>query len=359
VGGRWVVRDIPDQQPWLLLFAVAVAIVALGVNLWEAHVRQLGYGPTLDDTPNLWASHRARVVGARSDRVVFVGTSRTLFDTDLRAFEEEVGGAAPIQLATAGSNPLIILEDLAKDPSYGGTTIVGVVPMLMMAAAGPAVTAPTKFVTHYHSLSVANRMELPLATWLDERFAFINADDLTLSKLIEEALDLPPRPGVYAPKVPGYIYTLDRNRQAHMTEDLATKPEVARKIQQMWMPLFHAPPKPRGFSEEQWAKMLADGWEANLLRIRQSVASITARGGKVIFVREPSSGDLLELENRMTPRPAVWDRILAESGAPGIDFEDYPPLRGFDCPEWSHLNSQDATTYTRRLARILKAEGRL
>jgi hypothetical protein len=358
VGGRWVVREIPEQ-PWLILLALAVTVVTVAVAAWEAHVRHLGYAPTLDDTPNLWAPQRARAAGVGSGQVVFVGASRTLFDMELQTFQEETGGPPPIQLATVGSNPLIILEDLAHDPSYAGTTIVGIVPALVAAAAGPPVASPTKFVAHYHQWSVANRMELPLALWLDERFAFINQDDLTLSQLIDSSLDLPLRPKVYAPKLPGYMYSLDRRRQARMIERIATSREAQQRIQQIWLPLFQGPPKPGVFTDQQWAHMMSDGWEANLRRIKESVSRIRARGGKVIFSRLPSSGGVRELENRVTPRAAIWDRILAETGSPGVSFEDYPELAGFECPEWSHLDAQDAVEYTRRFARILKTEGLL
>jgi hypothetical protein len=358
VGGRWVVREIPDR-PWWIIGAVAAAVVAVAVAGWEVHVRHLGYGPTLDDTPNLWAQVRARAVGVRSDQVVFVGASRTLFDMDLTVFQQETGGPLPIQLATVGSNPLIILEDLAGDPSYAGTTIVGIVPALIAAAAGPPVSSPTKFVAHYHTWSVANRMELPLSLWLDERFAFINQDDLTLTQLIDNKLELPLRPKVYAPRLPGYEYTLDRNRQARMIESVARVTKEQERIQQIWLPLFKGPPKPAVFTDEQWGRMMSDGWETNLARLKQAASNITARGGKVIFSRLPSTGGVRELEERGGPRAAIWDRILRETGAPGIYFEDYPELAGFTCPEWSHLSAQDATEYTRRFARILKAKGLL
>jgi hypothetical protein len=342
-----------------LLLAIAAVALVIGVAGWEMHVRALGYAPTLDDTPNLWATQRARAVGVRADQVVFVGASRTLFDMDLQVFQHETGGPAPIQLATVGSNPLIILEDLAHDPSYAGTTIVGIVPPLVAAAAGPPVAWPTRFVAHYHQWSVANRMELPLSEWLDERFAFINQDELTLSQLIDQGLALPLRPQVFAPNLPGYMYSLDRDRQAHMIERIATQAAAQQKIQQVWLPLFKGPPKPAVFTDQQWTKMLSDGWESNLQRIKQSVAAITARGGKVIFSRLPSSGGVLAVENSVTPRAMIWDRILSETHAPGIYFEDYPELSGFQCPEWSHLSASDATVYTQRFARILKTKGLL
>jgi hypothetical protein len=340
------------------MFAVALVVVVAAFSVWEIHVRALGYSPTLDDTPNLWAPLRARAATAGPAQVVFVGASRTLFDMDLQAFQQEIGGALPIQLATTGSNALIILEDLANEPSYAGTTIVGIVPGMIATAAGPLISSPKKYVMHYHDWSVANRMELPLALALDERLAFIN-EDLTLSRLLDDALNLPPRAKVYAPKIPGYMFALDRDRQARMIDRIATDPAAQHELQQMWLPLFGPPPKPAVFSDAQWNKMLSDGWESNLDRLKKSVAKITQRGGKVIFSRLPSTGALNALEMQRNPRAAYWDRIVNETGLPGIYFEDYPELSGYSCPEWSHLNAHDATEYTHRFARLLKAKGLL
>lgn len=350
-------RTIPDKG-WLRLFSFALVVAALGTAAWELRVRVLGYGPTYGDTPNLWASQRARASGARREQVVFVGSSRTLFDMDLEVFRQETGGPLPIQQATVGSNPLPMLEELAADQSYAGTTIVGVVPGLLAAAGGPPMAKPQKYLAHYAAWSPAQRFELPLVLWLEDYFALINDGDLTLSALIGHA-DLPLRPGVYAPSAPGYLHTVSRVRQGRLSDFVAQNPEALRKVQQLWLPLFGGPPKPPIFTEEQWATMMAEGWTSNLARLAQSVQQIEARGGRVLFSRLPSTGAIRALELKNTPRALFWDRLLRETGSPGIHFEDHPELQGFDCPEWSHLGGEDATEYTRRFARILKRQGLL
>ena len=80
-----------------------------------------------------------------------------------------------------------------------------------------------------------------------------------------------------------------------------------------------------------------------------------SRGGKVVFVRFPMAGELKKLEDAATPRAGPWTRILKESGAAGIYFEDYPELAGFDCPEWSHLSGPDSVEFTKRLVPHLQA----
>jgi hypothetical protein len=142
-----------------------------------------------------------------------------------------------------------------------------------------------------------------------------------------------------------------------MTARVERDPAFARHIQQTWLRLFRPPPRPPIFSEEQWAKMMADAWNATLARAKANVDLITARGGRVIFVNHPSSGEVIEIERKLTPRPLFWDRILKETGAPGVHFDDHPELRDFRCPEWSHLSASDSVEYTRRLAAILKRDG--
>jgi hypothetical protein len=197
---------------------------------------------------------------------------------------------------------------------------------------------------------------LPLVLFFDGRIAFVNKEELRLAALLS-AWDLPNRDKVYAPTLPGYLYTVDERRQARMLDAVANDPEARHVVQQTWVPLFRGPPKPSVFSDEQWRKLLSEGWESNLIRLKTAVSAIALRGGRVIFSRLPSTEGVRETERKTVPRPLFWERILHETGAPGIHFEDYPELSGFECPEWSHLNGEDAAEYTRRFARILKAQG--
>jgi hypothetical protein len=74
----------------------------------------------------------------------------------------------------------------------------------------------------------------------------------------------------------------------------------------------------------------------------------------VIFVRPPSGERYLEFENRVFPRAETWDVLLAESGVPGIHFEDHPELQGYRLPEWSHLSAAEAERFTAALQPIVE-----
>lgn len=74
----------------------------------------------------------------------------------------------------------------------------------------------------------------------------------------------------------------------------------------------------------------------------------------MIFGCFPVSGEVKKIEARATPRAGPWTRLLAESGAPGIHFEDLPELPAFECPEWSHLSAEDSVESTKRLVPHMK-----
>jgi len=90
------------------------------------------------------------------------------------------------------------------------------------------------------------------------------------------------------------------------------------------------------------------------MQIRTWADTFRKRGGQMIFIRPPSSGMLLELEKVAFPRAETWDVLLERTGVPGVHFEDYPELQGFELPEWSHLRAEHSPPFTRALARIVK-----
>ncbi|HSH09732.1 MAG TPA: hypothetical protein VK995_05055, partial [Oceanipulchritudo sp.] len=140
------------------------------------------------------------------------------------------------------------------------------------------------------------------------------------------------------PEDPPYFGLTTIDRRNHMWHRAERDPELQHRIQQTWLPMFTFLPPYGG-----------PGLDELFLSVKADVDKITARGGKVVFIRFPSTEDLRQLEQELWPRDAFWDRLIAETGAPGIHFEDYADLSGFWCPEWSHLSRVDAVTFTRNL----------
>ena len=94
--------------------------------------------------------------------------------------------------------------------------------------------------------------------------------------------------------------------------------------------------------------------EARFVDTIQAVEKLRARGGKIVFVRFPVSGELKALEDRLTPRADLWESLLKRTKVPGIYFEDFPELSSFNCPEWSHLSAGDSVEFSKRLVPHLR-----
>ena len=343
-------RAIPDL-PWRGVLVSALALVAVALAAWELRNRAAGYAPTLNDTPDLWAENRARV---GPDSLVLIGASRGLFGLDLDVLEQGLG-RRPVQLCIVGSTPFPVLADLAADESFHGTVICDFIPAMYFAPGGPLMEASQKAVRRYHHWNQAQRWSHDLGLPLEHTFTFLNQEDLALPKLLEQ-LPLENRANAQVgPRLPPYFYRLDEDRRARMVDQaaLAGSP-LQKRVAEGWLPLFTPPPPPSYVPAEVFGQRMGQAIEARYRDTAADVARIRARGGKVVFVRMPSTGPLHAHEEKTAPRAPTWDRVLRETGAPGIHFEDYPELSAFQCPEWSHLSAPDSVEFTRRLVPHLR-----
>ena len=342
-------RLIP-QLPWRGITVIVALTIIAAAFAWETYVRSIGYAPTLNDNEDLWTQARRRV---RPESIVIVGDSRAWFDLDLDELEKGLG-KRPVQLAAPGSCAYPALADLANDEPFHGTIICSILPRLFFAPPGsPPLQRSEKTVRRYHTQTLAQRASEALAIPLEEHVAFLKQQDLTLDELLK-ALPIADRPGALVPpRLPPYFQSVDRERRARMIEQCAQPGELQSRIQHRWFRLFTPPPPPTYIPNEVFMAQMKDAIEARFRDTAAAVKRLRARGGKIAFVRLPVSGELKTLEDRIMPRSQIWDRVIKETGAPGIYFEDFPELSGFTCPEWSHLSAGDSVEFSKRLVPYL------
>jgi len=343
-------RPIP-ALPWRGLALTAALLALVATVAWEIRARAMGYAPTLNDTPDLWADWREKV---NPDSIVIIGDSRALFDMDLDAIEQGLG-QRPVQLALVGSCGYPVLENLANDESFHGTVISSLLPLAWLAPPpSPPYQNSLKALKRYQHRNLAQRAGHQLGMFLEERLAFMKQEDLTLEQLLNR-VEIPNRPSFQGPpKLPPYFQTTARDRRTRMTESTATPGALQDRVKNVWLPLFTPPPPPSYVPPEAFAKFIGEAIEQRFADTVTAVKKIQARGGKVVFVRFPVVGPLKEHEDKLTPKAGPWTRIINETGAPGIYFEDHPELM-FDCPEWSHLSGPDSVEFTKRLVPHLKS----
>lgn len=337
-------RALPALPAWPVAL-LAIAAFVLAMVGWEWHWRNEGGVPAYRNSDGLWTIQRRRIDHGEGGALVAIGSSRMMFNLQLDVWER-LSGQRPIQLALEGTSPMPVLEDLADDPDFTGTLLVGVTPGLFFGSGG----LRAGLVQYVRRETPAQRASQWLSMHLlENRFAWYEPNFAIFTVL--ERLDWPRRAGVdrYA-DVPKVSITTSADRNHRLWPRIEHDPEYARFVQRVWTQRRPAGPP----SAEEQAKNAA-AIELAITRAVAAVAKLRARGVPVVFVRSPSDGEVLEGERRRFPRETTWDVLLARTGAPGIHYEDHPDMQGLWVPEWSHLAGADADRWTEALYRAYVA----
>jgi hypothetical protein len=341
-------RDIPPQ-PWGRILLGALVLFLLLMAAWEAYWRDFGAVPGFRNSNGAWAEQRRRIDAGEGGKTVLVGSSRILFDVQLPVWER-LGGERPIQLALEGTTPVPVLEDLAQDANFTGRLVVGVAPDLFFSGFAYRGEA----IEHFHKQGPSQRS----GHWLSKRllepyFAFYDPDFALATVVCRQ--DWPLRPQMRKDTRVRKLMVQDSpDRNTFMwrkVEDDVAYRDLARSI---WAENFTGPPPPMMDTPEKAQKLMA----AQIDRAAKAIATLRARGVRVVFVRPPSNGAYYAFEQKAMPRTQTWDVLLRRTGAPGIHFEDYPQLQGYELPEWSHLTAADARRFTTQLQPLVEREFR-
>ncbi len=333
------VRQIPAARFVAIGCLVLVLVIAATVA-WEWRMRSLGLrAGDLDDSKWHWAVERRKLENGDHDGVVMVGSSRILFDTDLDVWEE-MTGRRPLQLALVGTNPRPVLLRLAEESDYSGLVVVGVTPDLFFMERFSYLPQYEEILDFWRQESPSERAGHRIGLFLSRHLAFLD-EAYRLAPLIERT-DIPDRAGVRRPYLEVWkLAETSADRQHRMWPRLESDLRLQEHARLVWGPFDGTGPK---------AESVARAIEES----RIAVAKIRARGGEVVFVRAPSAGLYYENELHFAPRARTWDRLLAETGAFGIHFEDYPAMQNLEVPEWSHLSAESATRFTRAYVGVLR-----
>lgn len=327
----------------LMLILVLAAITG-----WEFYLRKTGVTISYDNLEPLWADKRAMVYEPADKAVVFVGSSRIKFDLDVLTWEA-ITGTHAIQLAYEGSNPVPVLLNLAADEKFKGNLVVDVTEGLFFTPLqGPTSDKPNTAIKYFNEITPAQKAGFAINKLLESQFVFLDKDDYSLSAMLDK-MQIPSRPGVMMlPYFPVEFKKVQFNRQSYMTDKMLADTNIQKKVTDIWT-----------LYAQMGSHFPIPGGDTLLhiiAGVKMATDKIKARGGKVLFVRTPSSGPYWMGEQHVFPREKFWDKVLAITGCPGVHFNDYPAINHFICPEWSHLSPADAILFTKEFARILQQE---
>jgi hypothetical protein len=321
-------------RDWGRVWLVSLLTAGLFLGGWEIFWRSREFQPTIQDDWGIWAKVRRKAVVREDKAVILIGASRIQAGVHPDVFEQ-VTGNRPLVLAIDGSNPIPVLKNLSEDQRITGTILCSFIPMFLGEDLDDFGIA-RRWIRRYHEQKWSSRLETQLSILVERSFVF-RYTGLQPNQLWENLLERQwPRP-FYAPMRP------DRYRAMDFS---LTDPERILRGRIQREKEFQAKASP--LSEERFMEKVS--------RIDQMVQKIENRGGRVIFLRLPSTGTVRLLEDQTWPRDKYWDVLAANTRAGAIHFEDYPSLSIFDCPDGSHLDVRDAVKFTRSLAEILLEE---
>lgn len=320
--------------PWALTWSVTGLLMLLFVLAWEIFWRLQGFTPALEDSPALWAFNRARIRSGDPEQVVMTGASRMQLGIDLDVFDRNFPGPKPVQLAIDASSPNHVLYHLAENESFEGVLICSVWHWFYRPGSESQWDRSAEYIQFYRNVTPADFSELFIAGLFRESLTlpYTGLNPLNIYRKIREGK---------RPRPPYQVIRWDRYRPADysLAEDLDS---IRRKRLRSMERILS--------SEEISREELI----ANLDKIERAVEKIQGRGGRVVFVYLPISGPVRDLEEKIYPRSRYWDLWASRSKATFVNFEDYPSLSGFDCPDYSHLDYRQAAEFSESLAIIIR-----
>ena len=326
---------------------LTLALVATFIICWEAYWRSKGFVTTYNDDKVLWAHTRKAVYQPIDKATVFIGSSRIKFDLDIPSWEKLTGEEA-VQLALVGTSPRQLLQDLANDEKFRGKVVVDVTEILFFSQNPVFQKSADEAITFYKQQTPSEKLSSRLNFALESKFVFLEENRFSLNTLLND-YELPNRPGVFVvPPFPKGFEWTHFNRQTYMSDAFLADTQLINRQTNIWKALIMGDPTP---------PVSGKALQAILDEVAAAVKKIEGRGGRVIFVRTPSSGPLEQREQKSFPREAYWDALLSTTGVKGIHYTDYPQTASFTCPEWSHLSPRDAVTYTEYLIEQLREYG--
>jgi hypothetical protein len=326
----------------LLMFVLVLAFIAG----WEIYLRSKQSLIAYDDEGPLWADKRKKVYLPSDQATVFIGSSRNKFDLDTKTWRK-LTGETPVQLAIEGNSPMPIFENLANDENFKGKLMVDVTEGLFFSDDPNNLGKPKKMIDYFKKETPAQKFSFQVNHLLESKLMFLDKDAFSLNRILLDA-NIPDRKGFLTMCIfPPDFQRVNFDRQVIMTKRFEQDTTLQNKVKSIWgfyASLHKGPPPP------------VSKYDSILNVVKTYTDKIIARGGKVLFVRTPSSGPYFEAEKTHFPREQFWNRILQVTGCQGIHFKDYPATDHFQCPEFSHLKQGDAVIWTTNLVDILQKD---
>jgi hypothetical protein len=330
---------------WRRITAWTLAVAVAALAMAEVVLRRAGFEPTIQDSPTLWAQQRARLEAPEvaSDAAVFIGRSRIMQAMDREALTERFPSRTFIQLAVAGldRHPLAVLRDIAETTTFSGLLVTSVTEDSFERQNWGG---QEDLVDYYHNKFRLNESINERISVLTQSGVALIRPEVSLRELATTVLrrGFAPTPGV---EMDRYRF---RNTEFQETEFAEQRLRIGRERlrSQISEVISGRVDKPD-----------AEAWFRDVLEVERWVEQIQSRGGRVVYLRMPTAGEMWELGDLLYPRERFWNVLTASTAAATIHFADHPSLSNFELPDLSHVRGDERGRFTNALIDVLSHKG--
>ena len=323
----------PRHLNGLSFLATVVVLTVLAITGMEMFWRSKGHFPVVGDTASRWGLYVDKIPDNDPSAILVVGSSRVQLGIDTDLMQREMGASTAIQLSRAASSPMPMLDYLMNATEFSGTLICGINPGLMFDAQERGQDNVRAMLEQRENRPYYTPLEEILLGWSQGGFTVNNAS--VSWKLAGNA--------IFRGKWPTPPYgRLTGSRFMRVDYELCTDLEKLRADYMNVVQDGHA------MGDEQFKALLND-----LQQVRHTVER---RGGRILFVRMPSSDVLWDLEDARCPKDRFWNVLKERFGSDAVHFHEIEQALGepFVCPDSNHLDYRDAARLTEYLCDHLR-----
>jgi hypothetical protein len=340
-------NDRVPAAPYGRQWGLTVILFVVAVGSIEYYLRHEEYRASVKDTSKLWAYYRNKCDTEPSPtQVVALGASRMQLGFSPTVFDDKAECADVLMLPIDGTNCLPLLEDIANHSQFHGVLICSMLE------------------SHFLSNSSGRLFEYMgchRQIYLESKFSrFVEMINTLCGREIESRLVITQfglvelTDALLAPSPRYHHMTKYRYRPADYRGLLSADELAWRRDQRLKLiaPKLQEPAKTKDellVTRSEWMAGVEQAW--------QWAKVIQDRGGRVVFVRFPTSNERWELDERRRPKDLFWDYAAARSPVEMIHFMDIPGADQFECPDTSHLNYDDGEAFTVMIAEELIKRG--
>ncbi len=327
--------DKTDEKNSLIKSSIFLLFIFLLLcSVTEIFWRSLAHTPSITDDMKLWALERKKLDKKEKKTIALIGASRILTDLSTDSLKNNFRDYTVSNLAITGQGCIAVLHNLAENENFNGIVLCDVTEDAIFKSDDSTLLKP--YIDCYNkNIGLNSRINRQISTFIQSNLVTFDPhlnSLLIIGYLIDRHKLRPPR----------YIHTLqDRSIVADysITDTLKIRNERIKA-------------RYDDFNRIEKPITTANFLESARL-IEKDISKIRHRGGEVVFIRFPLSGELMKIDDYYFPKNLYWDSLSTIITAKTLHFRDFETLNKFNCPEFSHLDKKDMPVFTSALIKEL------